>query len=233
MDVFYKPDIVSDHLTLDPGESNHCIRVLRYKRGDKIRLIDGKGGLYIAEIGNEDRNACLVKIISENKDDEKLPYELHVAIAPTKSTDRLEWFVEKATEIGVTSITPVICERSERRNLRIDRLEKVAVAAIKQSVNPWKPDIREKVPVNEWILQQQKGTRLIAHCMDRTRTDIRDMPLKDQITIMIGPEGDFTPAELELAVAQGFESVSLGHQRLRTETAGLLACATVHIRSGR
>lgn len=233
MDVFYNPDIVSDHLTLDPGESNHCIRVLRYKRGDKIRLIDGKGGLYIAEIRNEDRNACLVKIISDNMHDEKLPYELHVAIAPTKSTDRLEWFVEKATEIGVTSITPVICERSERRNLRIDRLEKVAVAAIKQSVNPWKPDIRGKLPATEWILQQQKGTRLIAHCMDRTRYDIRDITLGDQITIMIGPEGDFSPAELELAVAQGFVPVSLGPQRLRTETAGLLACATVHIKSGR
>jgi 16S rRNA (uracil1498-N3)-methyltransferase len=232
MDIFYKTDIISDYLVLDPGESNHCIKVMRYKKGDNLRLIDGKGGFYTAEIVEEDRKACRVRIVSKRENYEKLPYELHIAIAPTKSIDRFEWFVEKATEIGVTSITPIICSRSERRNLRIDRLEKVAVAAIKQSFRAYLPEIREMVNFNEWIVSERSGSQLIAHCMNSERADIRSMNLAEVNTILIGPEGDFTAEEVALAAESGFEPISLGAYRLRTETAGIVACSVVYQRLG-
>ncbi|MCF8345704.1 MAG: 16S rRNA (uracil(1498)-N(3))-methyltransferase [Bacteroidales bacterium] len=232
MDIFYKSDITSNQLVLDPGESNHCIKVMRYKKGDAISLIDGKGGYFTAEIEEEDRKACRIKIISKKENYEKLPYELHIAIAPTKSMDRFEWFVEKATEIGITSITPVLCNRSERRNLRIDRLEKVAVAAIKQSVRAYLPEIREMVSFNDWIAEEREGSRLIAHCMDGQKNDLRKVELSGINTIVIGPEGDFTPEEVARAADGCFEPITLGAYRLRTETAGIVACSVIYQRLG-
>lgn len=226
MDVFYVPDTKNSELFLDPVESNHCVVVMRYRKGDRIRIVDGKGGAFQAELINEDRKACQVRIASEEVGVQPPPYNLHIAIAPTKSMDRFEFFVEKATEIGVTSITPLICQRSERRKLRIDRLEKVAIAAMKQSGKAALPAIMEMEEFQSWILKEHAGKKYIAHCMDGQRTELWGVSSSGENWILIGPEGDFTTAENETAIACGFQPVSLGNYRLRTETAGIVACAS-------
>lgn len=233
MNIFYKPNIISDHLILDQKESIHCIKVMRYRTGDQVRLIDGVGGFYLAEIENEDHKACGVRIIKKVENYECLPYELNIAIAPTKSMDRFEWFIEKATEIGITSITPLYCARSERKNIRLDRIRKVAVSAMKQSVKAYLPIINEPTDYDNWLEQQYIGTKFIAHCMEPPGRDIRTVGLSEQITIMIGPEGDFSPEELSRAVDNNFTPLSLGNYRLRTETAGIVACSAVSLRVGK
>lgn len=233
MNIFYKPNIVSDRLTLDQKESIHCLKVLRYKKGDKVRLIDGVGGLFVAEIENEDQKGCGVRIISKMENYDCLPYDLNIAIAPTKSMDRFEWFVEKATEIGVTSITPLFCARSERKGIRLDRIKKVAVSAMKQSVKAYLPIINESVDYNRWIDQKHIGNKFIAHCMEPPKKDIRSVDLSDRITIMIGPEGDFSPEEIAKAADNNFIPLSLGKYRLRTETAGIVACTAINLRLGK
>lgn len=228
MDIFYTPEIEKGELLLGRSESNHCVGVMRYKAGDRIRMIDGKGGIYEAELLNEDRKACRVKIVSSERDLHPLPYQLHIVIAPTKSMDRFEFFVEKAVEIGVSSITPIICQRSERRKLRTDRIEKVAIAAIKQSGKAYLPEIREMEKFESWISQNHPGEKYIAHCMDGERTDLRDARPAQENWVLIGPEGDFTEEETAEAIARGFQPVTLGEYRLRTETAGIIACASFY-----
>lgn len=233
MNIFYKPNVISDHLILDQKESTHCIKVMRYKKGDQVRLIDGVGGFYLAEIEDEDQKRCGVRIINKVENYECLPYELNIVIAPTKSMDRFEWFVEKATEIGITSITPLYCARSERKNIRLDRIRKVAVSAMKQSVKAYLPIINEAVDYDKWIGKDYSGTRLIAHCMEPPGEDIRTVELSEQITILIGPEGDFSPEEVSKAIHNNFKPLSLGNYRLRTETAGIVACSAVSLRVGK
>lgn len=228
MNIFYKANIQGELITLDPVESNHCIKVMRYKRGDALRLIDGRGGLYEAEIVDDDHKACKVSIVSKQLEYEPLPYELHIAIAPTKNIDRFEWFLEKATEIGVTSIVPILTSRSERKNIRLDRLEKVIISAMKQSVKAYLPSISELLPYDNWLMKQTQGSRFIAHCMDGPKIDLWKAECSDSITILIGPEGDFTEDELSQAVKAGFQPASLGTYRLRTETAGVVACSAVY-----
>ncbi|MEX2371448.1 MAG: 16S rRNA (uracil(1498)-N(3))-methyltransferase [Bacteroidales bacterium] len=227
MNIFYKPGITSKSLVLDAAESNHCIKVMRYRKGDIVRLIDGKGGYYTAEIETDDRKACGIKIISVDENFEKLPYELHIAIAPTKNMDRFEWFIEKATEIGISKITPLICSRSERKMIRHDRLEKIVIAAMKQSVRAFKPVIERHIDYATWLKSGQTGTKYIAHCMESPKQNLWQATLSDSITILIGPEGDFTQEEVRLAEKHAFEPVSLGKSRLRTETAGIVACSAV------
>lgn len=231
MNLFYKTDINTEKLVLDPDESAHSIKVLRFRRGDQVRIIDGKGGLYTGEIANADPKACEVKIISKIDNYEKLNYDLHIAIAPTKKQDRFEWFVEKATEIGVSSITPLFCQRSERRNIRMDRIERVAIAAIKQSVKAYLPRICAPITYANWIDQRPHGSKFIAHCMDGAKKDIRTVELSNSITILIGPEGDFTPEEIGQAIQHGYEPLSLGDYRLRTETAGVVACSAIYLKA--
>ncbi len=230
MNIFYKPDITSDKLSLDRQESHHCIKVMRYRKGDEVRIIDGKGGLFIAQIESEDPKACGVKIISKHENFEKMPYELHIAIAPTKSIDRFEWFVEKATEIGVTSITPLICKRSERKAIRMERLGKVAISAMKQSVKAYLPRLNDPVGFSAWVNYDHPGSKYIAHCMDGPKVDIHSIRPSDIIHVLIGPEGDFTPAELQEATRNNFEPLSLGYYRLRTETAGIIICSAAYLR---
>jgi len=230
MNIFYITNIQGDLVTLDPLESNHCIKVMRYKKGDQLRLIDGSGGLYEAEILDEDHKACKVVIRSKQLNFKPLPYELHIAIAPTKNTDRFEWFLEKATEIGITRITPILSARSERKNIRMDRLEKVIISAMKQSEKAYLPSIAELIPFEEWLTEQTQGSRFIAHCMEGPKEDLWKAACSENITILIGPEGDFTPGELSLALEAGFQSVSLGSSRLRTETAGVLACSAIYFK---
>ena len=231
MNVFYKPEIVGDHIVLDPQESQHCVKVLRSKTGDQIHLIDGKGGLYTAEIIDANARSTTLSISSHEDNYEPLPYELHMAIAPTKSIDRFEWFLEKATEIGVSSITPIICDRSERRNVRIDRMEKVVISAMKQSLKAYKPQVNEAISYKKWLNSDFiDGSKFIAHCMEGEKLEIWNVPVDKPVTIAIGPEGDFTPEELELSIQKGFKPITLGNYRLRTETAGLAAVMGVNFK---
>ncbi len=232
MYLFYTPDITSDNYTLNEEESKHCIRVLRLTVGDKIQLIDGKGGWYEAEIKDDNQKRCTVSLIQNKKNVGKRDWQLHIVIAPTKSMDRLEWFIEKATEIGIDEISLVDCYTSERTIVKTERLKKVAVSAIKQSLKAYLPKINEIVDFKKFIIFSAnfKGQKFIAHCAGGKKAHLKDVYKKgDDTFILIGPEGDFSPEEVKLAVDNGFKEISLGESRLRTETAALYACTTVNI----
>ena len=216
---------------LGPEESNHCIRVLRHREGDRVEVIDGAGTLLHCRILAADPKDALVELVSFEEDWGGHPYELTMAVCPTKNNDRFEWFVEKATEFGVDAIVPVIGERSERKVYKPERAERIAVAATKQSLKARIPDIEEPVSVREFIETCAAETRLIAYCFEgeQDRKSIRDAVrgAKD-IAVLIGPEGDFSPGEVALALRHGFVPVHLGASRLRTETAAVAAVAAVY-----
>ncbi len=234
MYLFYTPDIATSH-TLSEEESQHCVRVLRYDRGDEILLTDGRGTTYIARITNLHPKHCEFEIVSARKQEPHHHFHLHIAIAPTKNIERLEWMVEKCTEIGVDEITPLLCRFSERKTLRIDRLEKVVLSAAKQSLTPYLPVVNDLTPFDEFIQNHSanaEGGLYIAHCYEKDKRELKDEILANtrhqtpNITILIGPEGDFSEAEIDLALQNGYVPVSLGNSRLRTETAGVVACHT-------
>jgi 16S rRNA (uracil1498-N3)-methyltransferase len=226
MHIFYTPGVENNlgtH-TLSEEESRHCVKVLRLKNGDTVHLVDGKGALYETEIFDADPRRCSIRIIQVIKDYNKRNFYLHIAIAPTKNSDRFEWFLEKATEIGIDEITPLLCSRSERKNLNIDRCEKVIVAAMKQSVIARKPILNKLTGFNEFI-GQSAGKKYIAHCAEGSKSLIRNVYSKGEAAlILIGPEGDFTPEEILGAEKNDYHQVTLGNNRLRTETAGIVAC---------
>ncbi|MCF8225566.1 MAG: 16S rRNA (uracil(1498)-N(3))-methyltransferase [Bacteroidales bacterium] len=228
MNVFYFPEIREGKVFLGPGESHHCIKVLRYDKGDMLRIIDGYGGYYTARIVDDNPKAVGINIIERHMEYQRLPYDLHIAIAPTKSKDRFEWFIEKAVEIGVSGIHPILCDRSERRTVRMDRLENIVVSAMKQSVKAYKPEIFSPLTYKEWIEKPRKGKKYIAHCNTGDKQNIWETGHSTAYHIMIGPEGDFTPEEVEHAADHGYESLSLGDFRLRTETAAIVACTTIY-----
>lgn len=231
MHLFYTPEISGKTHTLNEEESRHCIRVLRLKAGDVIFLTNGSGTLYECTIEAAQEKKCLVHVQKHYDNYEKRPYYMHIAIGPTKNSDRLEWFLEKATEIGIDEITPIICEHSERKDLKIDRLQKVLVSAMKQSLKAWLPKLNEPVRFKDFIKKNVGTAKFIAHCNEGTRESIASIYAKGDITILIGPEGDFSEKEVKMAEEQNFKSISLGNSRLRTETAGLLACATAYIKN--
>ena len=230
MHLFYTPDIKADYYTLNEEESKHCIKVLRLQNDDEVYLIDGRGGFYKASILDAHPKRTLLKIISTDLDHGKRNHYLHIAIAPTKNIERTEWFLEKATEIGIDEISLVISERSERKEVKSERLKKVITAAVKQSIKAYHPLLNEPVNFKKFIQEQhQQQQKYIAHCMDASKSFLKDiMPKQSNYLIMIGPEGDFSPSELELALASGFEPISLGESRLRTETAALEACFEIN-----
>lgn len=228
MALFYAPDILST-LKLDEEESNHAVKVLRMKAGDSLQIVDGKGGYYEAKISDAHHKHCGVEIVETISEFEKRPYHLHIAIAPTKNIERLEWFIEKATEIGIDEITPIICEHSERKIVKIDRLDKIAVSAMKQSKKAYLPVINEPVSMLSFVSNCKEEQKFIAHCMsDSERVDLSSAykPGAD-VVVLIGPEGDFSPAELKQTLNNGFVPVVMGQSRLRTETAGVVAVHTV------
>lgn len=229
MYLFYTPDINSSAYRLNAEESKHCIKVLRLKIGDTVNLINGKGSLFLAEIVGPNYKDCELQIISKKMDFGKRDYRVVVAIAPTKNIDRFEWFLEKATEIGIDEVIPVICQYSERKEIKPDRLEKVIVSAMKQSYKAFLPKLSEPIPFKLLINQTFVGDKYIAHCEVGDKKLLKNliMPHKD-VLILIGPEGDFSKEEIEIAVASGFVPVSLGESRLRTETAGIVACHTIN-----
>lgn len=232
MNLFYTAHITPNDKSfiLDETESKHAIKVLRLGQKDIIHLIDGKGHFYEAEIIDAHPKKCEVKINHVKKEEKPKSY-IHIAIAPTKNTDRLEWFVEKVTEIGISEITPIVCDHSERKVLKTDRLEKRAIAAMKQSLKAFLPKINEAISFKDFIkLTEKEENKMIAHCYQEEQKHLKEVyqPTKDGI-ILIGPEGDFSLQEVELAIKNNFTPISLGTSRLRTETAGIVACHTINL----
>lgn len=228
MQLFYTPDISGETYVLSEDESRHCARVLRLAAGDIVYLTDGRGTLCEARITDPSPKHCEVEIISRTANYGKRPYELVMAVAPTKNPERYEWFLEKAVEIGVDAIIPMETARSERRALKAGRCEKIVVSAIKQSLKAYLPEFSEITHFENVVKMPFDGDKFIAHCNPGSgKILLRDAIKKNRNTmIMIGPEGDFSPEEVATALANGFREVSLGDARLRTETAAIVACLT-------
>jgi 16S rRNA (uracil1498-N3)-methyltransferase len=235
MQLFYAPQITLPLYTLPADESAHAVRVLRLGVGEPVQLTDGKGTMYMARIVQADPKACVVEVALTMPAYGKLPYSLTVAMAPTKNIDRFEWFLEKATEVGIDRVIPLECERSERRVLKHEHSAKVIAGAMKQSIKAYLPVLDELTPFAAALQQPFDGVKLIAHCIDgRPRRSIGDCIEPGRpVLVLIGPEGDFSPAEVEAAVAAGFTEITLGSQRLRTETAGLAAVFAMHYLAGK
>lgn len=229
MELFYTPHFAQNNYTLSPDESNHCINVLRHKAGDEVTVTDGEGHLFEGSIVDAHHKRCRIEISKTNESEVVKPY-LHIAIAPTKNMERLEWFIEKATEIGIDELTPILCQHSERKQLRLDRLEKIAVSAMKQSGRWHLPKVNELTPFKHFIKNVDDGLKCIAHCSHQHRDPLKSLAIQSQkITLMIGPEGDFSSTEIDMGYSAGFKGISLGNSRLRTETAGIVACHTIRL----
>ncbi len=229
MNLFYSPHIVGDTFELDENESKHSVRVLRLGVGDIVVLVDGRGGWYEASIEDNHPKRCRLKIISRTPDYNPLSYSLHLAVSPTKNMDRFEWFLEKSTEIGISEITPLICKRTERKQVKIERLEKILISAMKQSLKAFKPIIHHPVRMSDFLSQERIGLKGIAHCIPMERAGLSEMGRSDHYTLLVGPEGDFTDEEVNLAQGAGYKPFHLGQSRLRTETAAVYICTAVQL----
>ena len=224
---FYVPD--AEKLTELPAEeANHAIKVLRLKEGDELMLMDGKGSFYRAEVTLVSNHHCMYRIVERQPQQPQWEGRVHLAIAPTKMNDRIEWMAEKATEVGIDELSFLNCQFSERRNLKTERIKKIVVAAVKQSHKAWMPVVNELEPFRQFISRQSSGHRYIAHCYNEVpRVNLFDelcrLDASEDALVLVGPEGDFSIDEVRYAVSQGFVSVDLGKSRLRTETAGLSA----------
>jgi 16S rRNA (uracil1498-N3)-methyltransferase len=216
-------------VTLGSDESFHCIKVLRMRAGDKINLSDGIGNLYEGQIMAQDIKNCPVMLLNVIPDSGKRQFRLHMAVAPTKNIARFEWFLEKATEIGIDEITPLLCEHSERVNIRVDRLQKIILSAAMQSVKTYLPVLHEPAKFKDFIRLNQYTSRFVAYVEEQQPHHLKNAYKGGDCTILIGPEGDFSKSEMESAFQQNFLPVSLGPSRLRTETAAIVACHTINI----
>ena len=229
MQLFYNPEISeeAENFYFDREESKHIIKVLRKKEGDNLFVTNGLGFLFKTEITLASDSKCQVKIVSFEKG-EPLKYHLHLAVAPTKMNDRFEWFLEKATEIGVSEITPIICDHSERKVIKTDRFDKIIQSAMKQSLHYYLPKLNEPIAFKDFIKKENKGLNLIAHCEKTDKKSLKEVVQPNQdATILIGPEGDFSEKEIKLALENNYLAVMLGNTRLRTETAAVVACHSI------
>ena len=232
MHLFYTPDIVStsNHYVLNEEESKHAIKVLRLTQNAEIQLTDGVGGWYTCVIEEPDSKKCRLLIKNYEAEYRKPIYNLHLAIAPTKNIDRMEWLLEKATEIGIHQFTPIISSRSERKEVKLERLEKIAISAMKQSFSAYKPIVNPVIRLNDFLNKHKDSNLFIAHCLDGDKKYLNKIYLEKQdCIILIGPEGDFTDLEIESAKKLGSKEVTFGNQRLRTETAGLMAVVEINL----
>lgn len=240
MELFFCKDISAGAATLDREESNHCVKVLRHRRGDEINIIDGAGTLYRCIINDDDPKAVSFGILERIEGYGSHPYRLHMAVAPPKNIDRFEWFAEKATEIGVDEITPLFGEYSERKVFKGERVERLLIAAAKQSHKGAVPHLHEAIAVREFLAGFPCGDdslKLICYCGDTTALGREKIGIREAlgaakvrpVAVMIGPEGDFSRAEMAAAVSAGWQPVSLGESRLRIETAALTAVAAVYL----
>jgi 16S rRNA (uracil1498-N3)-methyltransferase len=239
MELFFTNNISGPEAILNPEESKHCLKVLRHKKGDEINFIDGKGGLYKGEISETTGNTCKIRIKESIQGYMARSYFLHMAVAPTKNLERYEWFMEKATELGIDELTPIIGDHSERKIFKPERGERILLSATKQSVKAKLPVLGKMTSVKSFILESDSfnGVKLIAHCNEGPRTDlVRFLEYnvnaengENRFLILIGPEGDFSTDEVALAVSHGFLPVTLGESRLRTETAALTTVAAIYL----
>jgi len=234
MELFYSSDVREGVVILDQEQSTHCVRVLRHREGDVISVIDGRGSLFECRLTDADPKGASAVILSETADFGAHPYRLTMAVCPTKNIDRFEWFAEKATEIGTDVIAPVFGERSERRVLKTDRIRRLAISATKQSLKGRVPEVREPVSVMEFIAgASADALKLICYCEDdgARRVHIKDALAAAcrEVIVLIGPEGDFSPGEVDTALASGWKPVHLGASRLRTETAAVVAATAVYL----
>lgn len=229
MQIFYTPDIALNPV-LPEEESGHCIRVLRLGEGDEILLTDGRGAFYKAAISRAHHKHCEVTILERWEQPALWNFKLHIAVAPTKNMDRMEWFAEKATEIGIDAISCLNCRFSERKEVKPARLEKILVSAMKQSQKATLPILTGMTDFKQFVAMPFEGRKFIAHCEEGEKPLLKQTyhPGENAL-ILIGPEGDFSPEEIQLALTHGFEPISLGESRLRTETAALVACHTIHV----
>jgi 16S rRNA (uracil1498-N3)-methyltransferase len=227
MQIFYTPDISGLEFTLTEDESKHAIKVLRMVTGDPMHLVDGKGNFFEAVVADAHPKRCKIIIKNVIKAFEQRNYALHIAISPLKNVDRFEWFLEKATEIGIDEITPLLCERTEKRNFNPDRANRIIESAMKQSIKAYHPLLNPMIKVNDMVEKAGDEVKIIA-CCEGERDLIRELYKPGQkALILIGPEGDFTEEEIKVAKLNGFSTATLGNSRLRTETAGIVACHSI------
>lgn len=228
--LFYTTGIEHGFARLDEEESRHLLSVLRRKVGDRLQLTDGRGMYYEAEISEAGKRHALARILTQTEAAPERPARLHLAIAPTKQIERFEWFLEKAVEIGVDEITPLLCQRSERDTIRLDRLEKILVSAMKQSLRAQLPKLNELTRFQKFASMATEAQKRIAWCSDEPLPHLKTALIPSQNTVIaIGPEGDFSQEEVSVAVQNGFSGVGLGTARLRTETAGVLAVSIFNL----
>lgn len=232
MNLFFTADIQGDLAFLPEEEARHAVQVLRLREGATIYIIDGAGGWYECVIVETGKKRCVARVEHRERRQTNDGFHLHLAVAPTKNINRYEWLLEKATEIGIDEITPLLCFHSERRHLRADRLQKVLISAMKQSLKACLPQLNDLTKYEDFIIREsnQPGLHFIAHLGEGTKGHLKDNYRPGQsVTILIGPEGDFSEAEVRLALEHGFEAVTLGKSRLRTETAGVVACHIIQL----
>jgi 16S rRNA (uracil1498-N3)-methyltransferase len=227
MQLFYTEQI-DEKISLSNEENKHIVKVLRKNVGDKINIINGKGFLFIAEIEEIKKNTVSLKVIKKEKKEKQHKYNLHLAIAPTKNINRFEWFLEKATEIGINEITPIICSRSERKKINLERCDKIIISAVKQSMKFYKPKLNSPISFIDFIDKEYPGEKYIAHCLNQKKYKIIKSEKLSHL-ILIGPEGDFSENEISLAINKKFKPATLGNSRLRTETAGVVATQTLNL----
>lgn len=230
---FYHPDLTQNVVTLSREESEHCVRALRHRAGDKVLLTDGLGHEATALIVAADSKACMVELSEVREVRVGSPHRLHLAIAPTKNMDRMEWLVEKCVEIGIESVCFIVCDHSERPKVNLDRLNRIAISALKQCQTTWLPPL-EMLTFGEFVdgYRQLAADKYIAWCDDgNTRQFAEENFCHEDVILLIGPEGDFSPAEVACAKAAGYVEIKLGRRRLRTETAGLYGCLAVAIKT--
>jgi len=230
MQIFYAPGINGSSWILDEKESKHCIRVLRMKEGAEVKVIDGRGNLYEGVITRADPKNCEISINNIIREFEKRDYKLHIGISPVKNPERFEWFVEKCVEIGIDEITPLICKNTEKQRIKPERINNIIISAMKQSLKAGLTILNEAVSFEEFIMKDFKERKLLGHCNSgRNRSKIDQVCSKgDDVVIIIGPEGDFSENEIEKAIESGFKPVHFGKSRLRTETAGIVACHSIY-----
>ncbi|WP_299213836.1 16S rRNA (uracil(1498)-N(3))-methyltransferase [uncultured Dokdonia sp.] len=230
MQLFYSASISedSDQYTFSREESKHVIRVLRKQVGESVDITNGKGFLFRGEIIDDNPNKCTIQLHSTSFQ-KPLPYKLHIAIAPTKLNDRFEWFLEKATEIGITEITPIICDHSERKLIKEERFKKIVQSAMKQSLQTHLPMLHPITTFKDFMTSQSQASfSCIAHCEEAEKLPLtKELTATKDILILIGPEGDFSSEEIKHAVSAGYKEITLGSSRLRTETAGIVACHSI------
>lgn len=230
--IFYAPELPVQ-TELPDEEAGHAVRVLRMKAGEELVATDGKGNFYECTLANASPKHCTVNVVRDYPGEKYWRGHIHLAVAPTKNMDRMEWLAEKATEIGFDALSFLLCKNSERKVIKTDRVEKIVVSATKQSHKAWKPQVAEITPFRQFIASPRNGRKFIAHCLkeDGELPFLYDLiPNEGEVTVLIGPEGDFSADEVATAEAAGYVSVSLGHSRLRTETAALVAVGLMNLK---